>query len=186
MRSRWASAAAIYVIAALALTALSVALNRWVAAPTGLVRSVYPEVDLQGEPLSQDTVAEISLDFLEERPELPRYFFSVAWRGFWFLPRDQTVEVYAGGDDEVVVWVDGELVLSRNATEGMHAIARTLRLEAGPHGVRRGLRAARWDVLAGRALGLRQGRAPGRSAPSSCSPSARTPRTSCSQPEPTG
>ena len=63
---------------------------------------------------------------------MPRRFFSVRWRGFWFLPRDQEVEVYAGGDDEVGVWVDGDLVLSRNAAEGMHTIARTLKLEAGP------------------------------------------------------
>ena len=133
MRSRWATAVVIYVSAAVALTVLSVALTRWVAAPPGLVRSVYPEVGFQGERLSQDITPEVSLHFLEERPELPKHFFSVRWRGFWFLPWDQEVDVYAGGDDEVVVWVDGELVLSRNDAEGMHAIARRLRLEAGPH-----------------------------------------------------
>ena len=133
MKSRWARAVFIYVIAAVALTLLSIALNRWIVAPPGLVRSVYPELDFQGERLSRDITPEVSLRFLGERPELPRDVFSVRWRGFWFLPSEQEVEIHAGGDDEVVVFVDGELALSRNAAEGKHSIARQLRLGAGPH-----------------------------------------------------
>ena len=133
MRSRLTFFVALYLLAALTLTAASALLNQQLAVQTGLIRSFYPQVGFHGQPLFRDTTPDISLAFLEEQPQLPRRFFSVRWHGFWFIPREQTIEVYAGGDDHVVVVVDGEPVLRRNASEGMHTSSRTLTLGRGPH-----------------------------------------------------
>ena len=57
------------------------------------------------------------------------------WRGFWFLPQAQTVDVYAGADDRVDVLVDGQLVLQRSPRLGMHTIGETITLSAGSHTV---------------------------------------------------
>ena len=85
------------------------------------------------EPLSQDRTTEISLAFLDQDPTLPRRFISVEWRGFWFLPQAQTVDVYAGADDRVDVVVDGQLVLQRSPRLGMYTIGETITLSAGSH-----------------------------------------------------
>ena len=88
---------------ALTVTALSGILHWVVAPPTGLVRSFYSDVDFAGDPLVQDRTTEVSLAFLDRDPTLPRRFFSVQWRGYWYLPEAQTVTVYAGADDRVVL-----------------------------------------------------------------------------------
>ena len=101
----------------------------------GLVRTFYATSGFSGEPLSQDRTTEISLAFLDQDPTLPRRFISVEWRGFWFLPQAQTVDVYAGADDRVDVLVDGQLVLQRSPRLGMHTIGETITLSAGSHTV---------------------------------------------------
>ena len=118
---------------ALPVTALGGILCWVVAPPTGLVRTFYSDVGFAGEPLFQDRTTEVSLAFLDEDPTLPRRLFSVEWRGFWYLPHAQTVDVYAGADDRVDVLVDGKLVLRRNPRVGMHTIGETITLSAGPH-----------------------------------------------------
>ena len=115
------------------LTVLSGALHGLIVPPMGLVRTFYATSGFSGEPLSQDRTTEISLAFLDQDPTLPRRFISVEWRGFWFLPQAQTVDVYAGADDRVDVLVDGQLVLQRSPRRGMHTIGETITLSAGSH-----------------------------------------------------
>ena len=122
-----------YLGVALTLTALGGILHWLVAPPTGLVRTFYSSIGFAGEPLAQARTSEINLAFLDAEPALPRRFFSVRWGGFWFLPRAQTVDVYAGADDRVDVLVDGQLVLRRNPSVGMHTRGETITLSAGAH-----------------------------------------------------
>ena len=122
-----------YLGVVLTLTALG-GLLHWVAVrPTGLTRTFHADVGFAGDPLFQDRTAEVSLAFLEDDPTLPRRFFSVEWRGYWFLPRAQTLDVYAGADDRVDVIVDGTLVLRRNFSVGSHTMSETVTLDAGAH-----------------------------------------------------
>ena len=122
-----------YLITAVAFTAVSTLLTHQFNALTGLTRSVYAGVGLRGEPVLQDTTSDISLALLDDRPDLPQRFFSMRWEGFWFVPWEETIDLYVGGDDRVDVVIDGELVLRRNITEGFHTTFRTLTLSAGPH-----------------------------------------------------
>ncbi|MDP6582314.1 MAG: PA14 domain-containing protein, partial [Vicinamibacterales bacterium] len=122
-----------YIPVALTLTAFGGILHWLVAPPIGLVRTVYADIGFAGEPLFEARTTDISLAFLDEDPTLPRRFFSVEWRGFWFLPRAQTVDVYAGGDDRVDVFVDDQLVLRRNFSVGTHTTSETITLGAGSH-----------------------------------------------------
>ena len=77
--------------------------------------------------------SEINLGFLDEQTSLPRQNFSARWRGFFFVPRAQTIEFFAGGNDEVELRVDGELLLTRSLREGMRTVGRRITLEAGAH-----------------------------------------------------
>ena len=122
-----------YLCVAATLTVLSGALHGLIVPPTGLVRTFYATSGFSGEPLSQDRTTEISLAFLDQDPTLPRRFISVKWRGFWFLPQAQTVDVYAGADDRVDVLVDGQLVHRRNPSLGMGTTREPITLGAGPH-----------------------------------------------------
>ena len=122
-----------YLGVVLTLTACGGILHWLVAPPTGLVRTFYSDGGFAGEPLFQDRTTEVSLAFLDEDSTLPRRFFSVRWRGFWFLSRAQTVDLYAGADDRVDIRVDGQLVLRRNFSVGTHTTGETLTLSAGPH-----------------------------------------------------
>ena len=122
-----------YLGVALTLTALGGILHWVVAPPTGLVRTFYSEIGFAGEPLFQDRATEVNLALLDDDPTLPRRFFSVQWRGFWFLPHARIIDLYAGADDRVDVLVDGTLVLRRNLRVGMHTIGETITLGAGSH-----------------------------------------------------
>ena len=124
-----------YLGVTLTLTAVGGLLTWLVVPPTGLVRSVYADVSFAGEPLSQARTPDISLAFLDEDPTLPRRFFSVEWRGFWFLPRAQAVDLYVGADDRVDILVDGQLVHRRNLSLGMGTTRETVTLGAGSHAV---------------------------------------------------
>jgi hypothetical protein len=131
MRSRLARGGVAYLLAAGALTASWAALSSWAAPETGLVRSMYAGTDFGGEPLSREAAPDVSLDFLADRADAPTRFFSVRWHGYWFLPSRQTVELHAGADDRIGVWIDGTLV--RSPGEGMRTSVKSLALEAGSH-----------------------------------------------------
>ena len=122
-----------YLGIALTVTAIGGILHLLVAPRTGLVRTVYSELGFAGEPLVQDLTTEVNLAFLDEDPTLPQRLISVDWSGFWFFPRPQTVDVFAGADDRVDILVDGELVLRRNPNVGMHTIGESVALSAGAH-----------------------------------------------------
>ncbi len=98
----------------------------------GVRRSLYPQIGFQSPPADAVT-SEINLAFLDARPELPRQQFSVQWRGVFYLDEPQTVEFFAGGNDEVQLRVDGTLLLTRNIREGMRTIGRSMALAAGAH-----------------------------------------------------
>ena len=100
--------------------------------PTGLVRSMFTNLAFGGAPTDTRT-NEINLRFLDEQSSLPRQNFSVRWRGYFFVRRAQTIEFFAGGNDEVELRVDGELLLRRSLAEGMRTVGRKVRVEAGAH-----------------------------------------------------
>jgi len=134
-RSRRARAALLYLVVAVTITLVGT-LVAHVAVPNGLQRTLYEGENFAGEPLLQDTTTQIDLEFIDQAEELPRRFFSVRWQGYWFLPRSQDVDLYAAADDEVAVFVDGELVLLRSPEVGMATISRPLTLSAGAHELR--------------------------------------------------
>ena len=100
--------------------------------PTGLTRSVFTQVGFSGVPIEART-SDISLGFLDEQTSLPRQNFSARWRGFFFVSEAQSIEFFAGGNDEVELRVDGEVLLTRNLREGMRTIGKRMSLEAGAH-----------------------------------------------------
>ena len=106
------------------------------AEQTGLHRQVFPDVGFNGAPLLDDTETAITLDFLNDDPDLPRRFFSARWSGFWHLPEAGKVELHGAGDDRLDVWLDGALVIRRAPPADMHTLVRTVRLEPGIHELR--------------------------------------------------
>ena len=131
MRSPFARVAAICIAAASLVTLFPLAVER-MAPPNGVARAFYPQIGFRGAPI-EATATEINLSFLDERPDLPRQQFSARWRGFFFLETPQTVELFAGGNDEVQLRVDGQLLISRSLREGMRTIGRKVPLDAGAH-----------------------------------------------------
>lgn len=103
---------------------------------TGLRRQVFPEVGFRGTPLLDGVAPRITLDFLDDDPDLPRRFFSARWTGYWYVPDAGVVELHGAGDDRLDVWLDRELVIRRTPPADMHTLTRTLRLEAGVHELR--------------------------------------------------
>ena len=98
--------------------------------PTGLTRSVFTQVGFRGVPVDASTF-DINLGFLDQDPTLPRQNFSARWRGFFYVSDPQTIEFFAGGNDEVELRVDGEVLLTRNLREGMRTLGRRVSLDAG-------------------------------------------------------
>src|SRR5688572_20818599 len=131
MRSRSVWSVAVAAGLALIVTALPPIVERF-SPPAGLARSVFTQVGFRGVPIEART-AEIDLRFLDEQKDLPRQNFSVRWRGFFFVPETQTIELFAGGNDEVELRVDGEVLLTRNLREGMRTAGRKVSLERGAH-----------------------------------------------------
>ena len=119
-----------YLFFAVVLTALWL-LARSVAPVIGLTRSFYYPLERPTASLVERTTA-IDLAFIDEQRR-PDRFYRVRWHGVWFSPRPERVDFYAGADDAVVVRVDGEIVLERNPTVGMHTEGRTVELDAGAH-----------------------------------------------------
>jgi len=101
--------------------------------PTGLNRRVFPDVGFAGTPVLADVSTEITLDFLDDYPELPRRFFSARWHGFWYLPESGDITFYAAGDDRLDIRLDGELLIRRTPPTDMHTATRDVTLDAGVH-----------------------------------------------------
>lgn len=131
MTSRDKRVLAIGAAIAVLLTAFPIAVER-TTPRTGLVRTFFAQVGFGGVPVEERT-SEINLRFLDEQPNLPRQNFSARWRGFFYLAEPQTVEFFAGGNDEVELRVDGETLIRRSLGEGLRTIGRRVRLEAGSH-----------------------------------------------------
>ena len=94
---------------------------------------VYAGSELAGEPLVDRIAPDVTLDFLEADPELPRRFFSARWHGFWYLPEAGRFILHGAGDDRLDVWIDGELLISRRSPADMHTASRDIELSAGSH-----------------------------------------------------
>ena len=124
---------AIYVLAALALTLISRALDARLKTETGLTESFYQGSLGDGDVLFQRTARSIGLDSVENDPDLPQRFFGMRWEGFWHVPHDEVLDIYAGGDDRVLVRIDGELVLERGGALGTNTISAPVPLDAGLH-----------------------------------------------------
>ena len=118
------------------LTALLFFLSPGAVDRTGVRRQVFPAVGFNGTPLLDDVGTTITLDFLNEDPDLPRRFFSARWTGYWYVPEAGDVELHGAGDDRLDVWLDGELVIRRTPPADMHTLVRTVRLDAGVHELR--------------------------------------------------
>ncbi len=125
----------VYLLVATALGWLSLHLDGRFRTETGLVHTFYRETDSASIPLFRRTSRGIDLDFLEDEPSLPRRSFRVQWKGVWHLPEARLIDIYAGGDDRVVVRVDDRVVVARGAARGMHTIAERVALDAGFHRV---------------------------------------------------
>ena len=118
------------------LTALLFVLSPGAADRTGVRRQVFPAVGFNGTPLLDDVGTTITLDFLNDDPDLPRRFFSARWTGYWYAPEAGDVELHGAGDDRLDVWLDGELVIRRTPPADMHTLVRTVPLDAGVHELR--------------------------------------------------
>ena len=125
--------AASYASIAVALTALLLVIDARAAELAGVRLQVYSGPELAGEPLVDRIAPDVTLDFLEADPELPRRFFSARWHGFWYLPEAGRFNLHGSGDDRLDVWIDGELLISRRSPADMHTASREIELGAGPH-----------------------------------------------------
>ena len=103
---------------------------------TGLVRHLYLGTGFSGAPRLTAVTGDLSLDFIDEDPELPRRFFSVRWQGYWYVPETRTFTLYGSGDDRLDVWIDGRHVISRAPPADMHTVGREITLTAGAHRLR--------------------------------------------------
>lgn len=118
------------------LTALLFVLGPGAADLTGVRRQVFPDVGFNGVPVLDDVGAAITLDFLNDAPDLPRRYFSARWTGYWYAPEAGEVELHGAGDDRLDVWLDGELVIRRTPPADMDTLVRTVWLDAGVHRLR--------------------------------------------------
>ena len=125
-----------YATLAVILTVLLLILGARASETDGLHRRVFPDVGFHGAPLLDDISSNVTLEFLEEDPALPRRFFSAQWRGFWYLPEATELELHGEGDDRLDVWIGDELVIRRRPPSDMHLQAATLTLAAGIHRIR--------------------------------------------------
>ena len=128
----------------------------WSLAPSGgLLRSYYllPRsanpltLDVRGMPAVVEEADGVDLDFLDAGDRPTRNYF-VRWRGVWFSPRAERIELWAGADDGVVVRVDGEVLLERHPAVGMHSVSQSVELAAGAHT----LEVDHWQRGGGRSL----------------------------------
>jgi hypothetical protein len=100
---------------------------------TGVAEAFYQGTDFSGPPVLERAACAIDLSVLDEHPSLSRRFFSIRFAGTWLVPASGPVEIYAGGDDIVRVFIDNGLIIERNQTLGFTTKAATTTLSAGPH-----------------------------------------------------
>lgn len=103
-------------------------------APTGATRSIYRELGLQGGVARLDVVPGIDLDFTRDA-HAPRRFFSARWSAVWYVERAGTYDLSLGADDSGELRVDGDVVMTRNATAGFQPESVSRELTAGAHTV---------------------------------------------------
>lgn len=125
--------AAGYALIAVTLSALLLVTGTRAAERTGMHLQVYSGPDFAGEPLVDHITRDVTLDFLEADPELPRRFFSARWRGYWYVPESGRYVLSGIGDDQLDVWVDGEPLLSLDLPAGVGTGSREVELRAGSH-----------------------------------------------------
>ena len=87
--------AAVAIVLAVFLLALEVRLTE----RSGLRRMAFSGVEFAGTRLLDDISSDVTLDFLEGDPTLPRRFFSARWHGFLYLPEAALLELHGAGDD---------------------------------------------------------------------------------------
>ena len=133
---RLTAAVAVYLALGIALTAAWLSRGAVSSEHTGLVRHLYVGTDFGGSPRLTAVATDLTLDFLDDHPALPRRFFSVRWLGWWHVPETQTFTLYGSGDDQLDVWLDGEHVIRRFPPADMHMIGREITLAAGAHRLR--------------------------------------------------
>ena len=131
MTRRLLIAATLYAVGSVVLAAVSQGLDSRAARHTGLLRTVESDA---GEPVSARTQT-IALDFLEETLDAPRRNFGVRWKGFWYVPENMSVDLGVGGDDRVLLNIDGETVLEHDVTRGLRPGRRRMALDQGLHDV---------------------------------------------------
>ena len=83
----------VYAAITIVLTVLLLTLEVRSAEQAGLRRLVFSGVEFAGEPFLDDISSDVTLDFLEDDPRLPRRFFSARWHGFWYLPEASVLEL---------------------------------------------------------------------------------------------
>ena len=125
--------AAGYGLVAIALTVALLLIQSPAAERTGLHFQMYSGTEFAGEPLVDRVAPDVTLDFLETEPELPRRFFSARWRGYWYVPESGRFSLHGRGDDRLDVWVDGELLMSLNEPAGVGTGLGEIELRAGAH-----------------------------------------------------
>ena len=136
MRSFYKIFACGYAAIAIVLTVLLLALEVCSAERAGLRRMAFSGVEFAGTPFLDDISSDVTLDFLEDDPTLPRRFFSARWHGFLYLPEAALLELHGAGDDRLDVWLDDELVIRRTPPADMHTQVRNVSLAAGVHDIR--------------------------------------------------
>ena len=97
-----------------------------------LDRSTEPVLEELAAPVVEERVTAVDLAFIAEHSHPVRNYL-VRWNGVWFSPRPERIDFHAAADDWVVVRLDGELVIERNAEDGTAAAVRTVELDAGHH-----------------------------------------------------
>ena len=123
-----------YLVIAVATSVAALVLGYHGGEWNGLSRTVTAGPGFGGSPLEEATVdRDVSLDFLEDNPNLPRRFFSVRWKGFFYVPHGEGVHVYGGADDRLAVRIDGTTVLERSPELGMGTVSTHVPLTSGAH-----------------------------------------------------
>ena len=125
-----------YALIAIVLTVFLLALEVRSAERAGLRRMAFSGVEFAGTPFLDDISSDVTLDFLEDDPTLPRRFFSARWHGFLYLPEAALLELHGAGDDRLDVWIDDELVIRRTPPADMHTQVRDVSLVEGVHDIR--------------------------------------------------
>ena len=126
----------VYAAITIVLTVLLLTLEVRSAEQAGLRRLVFSGVEFAGKPFLDDISSDVTLDFLEDDPRLPRRFFSARWHGFWYLSEASVLELHGEGDDRLDVWIDEKLMIRRTPPADMHTQVEHVQLEAGIHAIR--------------------------------------------------